>query len=758
MEQIYACLWRILRQIALTVLILSLVRIAVPFSGRAFAGFCLYGAALLLIYDFVRRQGHKRETLWVLALLGLCLFFVCIRRREWLLKLYQSYRAECRIVLLLPFPGILLSVCDKWLKYMAPVCLLLVILAAVWHIPVHRAGIIGAIYVMFGSLIEFSGILAYKQDCMQGFFLLPLSLCAVFAVLPVSEKPYPYLALKHVWSSMRSGANALYTELSLFASNRTSSFDLQFTGYSGEGLVGGSLLRDERPAFTLSMSGNVHANLYLAGNIKNQYEYNKWSFKTSAKALLEEELSLDTLELLYAIYRTGTEDRTVIGNASASVTYQGLYTKDMFFPAKLCDFKLDKAYEDMGNKMASKRKLKEGDGYSFRYLVVNYGSDALRELIEDCKNISYQKAITDNTGFSQWIRKYYPQLRDYVPDAGFEAMLSEREDRISQDYMQLPDYLREDVAALTERVTEGAGTDYERLEAIERYLQGFSYTLTPGRPVGDAVEEFLFETGEGYCTYFASAFVLMSRAAGIPARYVSGFCIPVYSMGMKESVVGSDRAHAWPEAYLPGIGWLAFEPAAGFAGYRNTPWSYKMPGNEDQKEASPAPDTEWILETEEDSELYEDIYSKEETAGLPGEIAEAAGRLLLILTGILLTVFVLACLIRLYRRRQRYLQSGEAGKLTLLLCYELSLLGALGLCRRREETLLQYRERLGRQSPPGFLEFIESYMDSFYGRCETGPEDRKAAVYCVRQTELLFKGLHKFTIMYLRFTFSENML
>lgn len=759
MKQIVDCLWRIFRQIALIVLVLALFRLAVPFSGWAFAGFCLYGAMLALIFELARRPGYRREMLWVLALLGLCILFVGIRRKEWLVRLYQSYKAECRIGLLLPLLGLFWSVCDRWIKYTAPVCLLLVILAAIWHIPVHRAGIIGAVYVVFSSLIEAAGILEGRGEGMQGFFLIPLSLCVLLSILPVSEKPYPYSALKQMWSSIRSGANALYTEIALLVTNRSSSFDVQFIGYSGDGLIGGSLLRNERPAFTLSMSGNIHANLYVAGNIKNQYENNEWNFEVSEKTPFEEELSLDTLELLYAIWRTGTEERSVVWNASASVTYQGLYTKDLFFPAKLCDFRQDKEFEDMGNKLAAKHALKEGDGYSFRYLAVNYGSDALRDLIYDCAAIPYQAQMSDNVEFSRWIRKYYPQLRDYVPDAGLEKMLWEREERIRQDYMQLPDYLAEDITDLTEKVTDGAETDYGKLEAIERYLQGFSYTLTPGKPEGDAVAEFLFKTGEGYCTYFASAFVLMSRAAGIPARYVNGFCIPVYSMGVKEVVVESDNAHAWPEAYLPGIGWLAFEPAAGFAEYRNTPWQYVAPGSADRADAPSAPDRDGISEEYTDlTEEYDGPGSAEESFDLPGEIARAAGRMILLLAGILAAAFVLVCLARLHRRRQKYLQSGEAGKLTLLLCYELSLLRALGLCRGPEETLFQYEKRLGLQSPPGFSEFIKSYGESFYGRHEPAVKDREAAVRCVKQTELMFQGLRRFTILYLRFTFSENML
>jgi hypothetical protein len=77
------------------------------------------------------------------------------------------------------------------------------------------------------------------------------------------------------------------------------------------------------------------------------------------------------------------------------------------------------------------------------------------------------------------------------------------------------------------------------------------------------VDQFLFEEKEGYCTYFATSMVVLARSIGIPARYAEGFVLPTQKEG-SNFVVTNEHAHAWPELYFEGIGWISFEPTASF--------------------------------------------------------------------------------------------------------------------------------------------------------------------------------------------------
>lgn len=93
----------------------------------------------------------------------------------------------------------------------------------------------------------------------------------------------------------------------------------------------------------------------------------------------------------------------------------------------------------------------------------------------------------------------------------------------------------------------------------------FFYTLTPPLLGESSIDQFLFETRRGFCEHFASAFVFAMRAAGVPARIVTG-----YQGGERNPVDGylivrQSDAHAWAEVWLEGRGWLRIDPTAAVA-------------------------------------------------------------------------------------------------------------------------------------------------------------------------------------------------
>lgn len=102
---------------------------------------------------------------------------------------------------------------------------------------------------------------------------------------------------------------------------------------------------------------------------------------------------------------------------------------------------------------------------------------------------------------------------------------------------------------------------------IERVLtlfekEGFSYTLNPPRLGDQAVDEFLFGTRRGFCEHYATTFVFLMRAAGIPARIVAGYQGgEVNELGGTVQVRQYD-AHAWAEVWLPETGWVEMDPTA----------------------------------------------------------------------------------------------------------------------------------------------------------------------------------------------------
>lgn len=146
-------------------------------------------------------------------------------------------------------------------------------------------------------------------------------------------------------------------------------------------------------------------------------------------------------------------------------------------------------------------------------------------------------------------------------------------------YLQLPWEHDRRIDELAAQVTRGARTQIEIARRIENHLRtAYSYTLDLHRVEdGDPVADFLFNTREGHCEYFASAMVLMLRSRRIPARLVNGFQMGEYNDAADVYTVRQSDAHSWVEAYFPTRGhaggyggvWVAFDPtpAAGLSVY-----------------------------------------------------------------------------------------------------------------------------------------------------------------------------------------------
>jgi transglutaminase-like putative cysteine protease len=129
-------------------------------------------------------------------------------------------------------------------------------------------------------------------------------------------------------------------------------------------------------------------------------------------------------------------------------------------------------------------------------------------------------------------------------------------------FLDLPDDLPSIVADTAAEIAGGTSNPYDAAIALQNWLRGFEYSLDvqPGHGKS-AIESFLIEQ-VGYCEQFSATFAAMARTLGIPTRVAVG-----YTPGLQDeqgwySVLGKN-AHAWPEVWFDGIGWIAFEPTPG---------------------------------------------------------------------------------------------------------------------------------------------------------------------------------------------------
>jgi hypothetical protein len=130
--------------------------------------------------------------------------------------------------------------------------------------------------------------------------------------------------------------------------------------------------------------------------------------------------------------------------------------------------------------------------------------------------------------------------------------------------LALPDTITARTRALARSVTRQASTPYEQAQSITEWLRQnmrYNRTIEAPPPDVDPVDWFLFDSKTGFCNYYASAEVILLRSLGIPARLAVGYAQGEIASDGDLVIRGTD-AHAWPEVYFPGIGWVEFEPTA----------------------------------------------------------------------------------------------------------------------------------------------------------------------------------------------------
>lgn len=153
-----------------------------------------------------------------------------------------------------------------------------------------------------------------------------------------------------------------------------------------------------------------------------------------------------------------------------------------------------------------------------------------------------------------------------APDADPAALASAGVTDVPDDiYLELPDNLPDVLYQETERLTAGIGSPYEQALALQSWFRDpteFTYSLeVQSGHDANAIESF-FQVRAGYCEQFAATFAAMARVAGIPSRVAVGYTPGTQREPGWFTVIGKN-AHAWPELWFDGVGWVLFEPTPG---------------------------------------------------------------------------------------------------------------------------------------------------------------------------------------------------
>lgn len=576
----------------------------------------------------------------------------------------------------------------------------------------------------------------------QMIWLVPF-LCVyllLMAIMPAPEAPYDWQWAKNIYGTVKE--SFLQVSFHLFRGGHED-FGTALSGFSGDGQLGEGVYEDDRKVMHIQAQSSLVTNVYLIGKTYDAFDGRQWLQEYSGG---EKERFIDTMETLYAVRRL--DDRYLtdyLRVVDIKIRYDYFNTEYVFVPLKtvsLQDNGTDLDYSFEGGDFVFERRKGYGTEYDVTYYQVNMGEELFEELLEASKDPD--EAL--------WKIIAQENKRQVGQEITLELAESHRQ-KIYENYLGEVAISKEVESYLAE-ITKDAESDLERLQAIEKELNSYIYTRQPGNlpntvtNAGEFLDYFLLESRQGYCTHYATAFVLLARAEGFPARYVQGFCVPM--KGTKAAAVLSSMAHSWPEVYIDGVGWIPFEPTPGYEKMRYTPWGVKVRDNvssSEEEEPSESKQVGGVTDPEEEIETDEEPEDQEFEAesGLV-----RLWRMLIFGVPTVLAGFVLVLLFDNLVGIYHYGKMDIAEKLKVEVRNNLRALSWLGLKRGEQETLQELRDRGALMPGLTDLHFIEDYEDVLYGG-KTAGEDMLERVRNERKQLLgLLRKEKKLTFIFYR--------
>jgi len=182
--------------------------------------------------------------------------------------------------------------------------------------------------------------------------------------------------------------------------------------------------------------------------------------------------------------------------------------------------------------------------------------------------------LPDNTSLTRDFRliadKPVTDTLQYSVTSSTDFINAEFNEEDAQRALQLPDRTTARVRGFARDLREKSSSDQAFINNVLAHFnqQPYVYTLRPPVLGDNPVDEFLFETRRGYCEHYATSFVTLARAAGIPARIVTGYQGGEFNPIGNYLRVRQSDAHAWAEVWLEQSGWVRVDPTAAVAPQR----------------------------------------------------------------------------------------------------------------------------------------------------------------------------------------------
>ena len=549
---------------------------------------------------------------------------------------------------------------------------------------------------------DHSAYMLWVIPFFAAYFLLML-------IPSVPETPYDWPLFKNVYQQLKESFLKLSYNL---PGTGGDDYDLSLSGFSPESELGSESVETNREMMTIQSQTRLSTNVYLTGKVYDTFNGRGWEQQNQDTS---REHYMDTIQTLYAVRRYDKDYQTdYLSQTRITIHYRYFRSEYLFAPLKAFSFRQNSSplnYRESGGSLFFDRRKGYGTEYEVSFYQLNAGHENFHQFINTAGFLA-----DDGDELQSLLGSLNNQTKESITVNDMQRYRQVIYDNYLEDIV-----LSDEVEQYLLEITNGARTDADKLRAIERELSAFTYTLTPGQlpetvtNSAEFLDYFLLESKAGYCNYFATAFTLLARAQGIPARFVQGFCVP--TKDSLETKVYSDMAHAWPEVYLEDIGWIPFEPTPGYSQTRYASWAVKNNSSELSADLDDhTTKEEWTekrIHNKAEQEMVDIqesvIYSEKNNIG---RLLRITGLMLLSILG----TAILLALLSLLLARYKYQKMSTETKFKAEVSRNLKILSFMGIKRTDVQTLSEFKEQaqlfIGAQEP---LQFLNCYEDFLYG-------------------------------------------
>lgn len=519
-------------------------------------------------------------------------------------------------------------------------------------------------------------------------------ICVITYFAPVRENPYDWKEFINAWEHIVDTAK---TASKLLPGNGD---EYARVGFSDKAMMKGVIQNYPKDLMVLTVDNYKGNVIYLAGKSFDTFDGREW-FATKSES--DNDHIMDLIEIESAIKLKDPEHRhDYVKSSKINIRYQLFNTKYIFvplkaeiFPGKVGEIEIN----ELQDSLMAKKRIGYGSEYDVRFYKLNKDNENFIKLLNDHEMISEDIWAEGRKRFFYGDRTEC-QYEDYL---NYKKRM--------QEYYTEDIVLSKELSEQLDEVLKGTENDWDKLKKLEEWIGSFTYTTSPGnipdsvKTSSEFLDYFMLEKKEGYCVHFATAFTLLARSMGLPARFVQGVYV---NRGKSKSVmITADNAHAWPEVYFENLGWVSFEPTPKY--FNASAWEISNEKDSSKKDIDKA-------------QFYgpSNILTEEDTANeigalnADGDIIAINPWLIIVIVISVLAFVILFLLVYGIVIKKKFDKMDSKNKAKILCMYNMAILSYLGHSLKPAQTLEELGNEIRVVSDIDVMDFINVYERLVY--------------------------------------------